>query len=206
MGTGFLDHLSALDPKDFLDLEATDTPKLLAAQASTAEFLASLGSPDELLEADQLHAARSAFAAVTNPAQSEADKHQAILALKVPQAVRHLAGMLSEYDWEYVEQAKQLRGYVVAKLLEETKHPDAKVRLKALELTGKLTGVDSFTTRVEVTHKDASADELEARIRAKLSHLLPKVVEVQDVSLKQAPGSDTDTEIAQVVSHRQGSM
>lgn len=177
-----LEHITSLDPNDFLDLEEADTPSLLSAQAGTAEFLASLGSPNELITQDELHNARTAFATVTNPEQTEAARRAAILALKTPPAVQHLAGMLSNYDWAYVEQAKELRGYVVAKLLEETKHPDARIRLRALELTGKLTGIDSFTTQVTVTHKTESADELEARIRAKLSTLLPKVVEVQDVT------------------------
>ena len=73
-----------------------------------------------------------------------------------------------------------------SKLLEETKHVDAKVRLKALELTGKLTGVDSFTTRVEITHKESSADEIEARIRAKLTSMLPPVQEIETVIAKES--------------------
>lgn len=184
MARMILEHLTTIDPKDFIDLDDADVPQLLAGQASTADFLASLGSPNELLTEDQAHAARTAFAATTNPDVSEKDKRNAILALKVPQAVRHLAGMLSEYDWEYVEQAKQLRGYVVAQLLEETKNPDAKIRLRALELTGKLTEVGSFTERIQVTKVDATSDELTARIREKLAGLLPKVIEVQDVSAK----------------------
>ena len=176
------DHLEELNPGDFTDLVDADTPALLGAQAGTAAFLASLGEDSSVISADQLHNARTAFAAVTNPASSEAQTRDAILRLKVPAAVQHLAGMLSQYDWAYVEQAKELRGYVVAKLLEETKHPDARIRLRALELTGKLTGVDSFTTQVTVTHKNESPDELEARIRAKLSTLLPKVIEVQDAT------------------------
>jgi hypothetical protein len=77
---------------------------------------------------------------------------------------------------------------VVAKLLEETKHPDARIRLKALELTGKLTEVASFTERSEVIHKNESADELEARIRAKLASMtkgLPALQTVQDVEPRQ---------------------
>jgi len=176
-----LEHITALDPDDFLDLEEAGTPSLLAAQAGTAEFLASLGSPNGLITQDELHNARTAFARVTNPDQSEDARRAAILALKTPPAVQHLAQMLSEYDWAYVEQAKELRGYVVAKLLEETKHPDARIRLRALELTGKLTEVASFTERSEVIHKNESADELEARIRAKLSKMLPPVQVIEDV-------------------------
>jgi len=184
MGNVF-EHITALKAEDFIELKSADTAQLLAGQASTAEFLESLGSPNHILEEDQAYAARRAFAAVTNPEQTDVERNRAILALKVPEAVRHLAGMLSQYDWEFVEQAKEIRGYVVAKLLEETKHPDARIRLRALELTGKLTEVASFTERSEVVHKNESADELEQRIKAKLASLLPPVQVVQDVESKE---------------------
>jgi hypothetical protein len=92
--------------------------------------------------------------------------------------------MLTQYDWEYVEHAKELRGYVVAKLLEESKHPDAKIRLRSLEMIGKLTEVASFTERKEITIKDASSEELTERIRTRLKSLLPPVMEVQDAEPK----------------------
>jgi hypothetical protein len=175
------ENLVGLSPADFQDLADASTPELLGAQASTAAFLAELGEDTTTLTTDQLHNARAAFAAVTNPNLPNAQTQDAILKLRVPPAVQHLAGMLSQYDWAYVEQAKELRGFVVAKLLEESKHPDAKIRLRAVELIGKLTEVASFTERKEVVHKNASADELESRIRAKLATLLPRTLEVETI-------------------------
>ena len=183
-------HLADLDPKDFIDLADATTSELLEGQATTAEFLASLGEDTNTLTSDQLHNARQAFVAVTNPNTTQQQANTAVLKLKVPPAVQKLAGMLSQYDWAYVEQAKELRGYVVAKLLEETKHPDARIRLRALELTGKLTEVASFTDRTEVIHKNASADEIEEKIRAKLANLLPKVIEIETV--ETVPDSPKD--------------
>ena len=46
--------------------------------------------------------------------------------------MRHLTGMLAAYDWEFVQQAKEIRGYAVAQLIEETKSSNANIRLKAL--------------------------------------------------------------------------
>lgn len=170
---------------DFVALDDLDTPALLGAQANTASaILSRLGSPEHLLAPDQAQAARNAFAATTNSNLPIAEKQKAILALRVPQAVKHLAGMLSQFDWDYVEQAKELRGYVVANLLEETKHTDARIRLKSLELIGKLTEVAAFSERIEVIKKDASSDELEARIRARLASFLPKTVEIETVQPK----------------------
>ena len=104
-----------------------------------------------------------------------------ITQLKTPTAVQHLVGMLSAYDWDYVEEAKKMRGYVAAKLMDETRHADPRIRLRALELMGKLTEVASFTERSEVIHKNEDASVIETRLRAKLKSLLPPVQVVQDV-------------------------
>ncbi len=177
-----LEHL--LSP-EFDDPYSAPTETLLAAQATTADILLQFGSPEHLLEEDEKQTARAAFAATTNPNTPQAVANAALLKLRTPNAVKHLAGMLSQYDWEYVEQAKELRGYVVAKLLEETTHPDAKIRLRSLELVGKLTEVGSFTERIQVTKIDATTDELTERLRAKLTALLPKTIEVETVAVKE---------------------
>ena len=88
---------------------------------------------------------------------------------------------MTAYDWKFVEQAQELRGYAVSQLLEETKHPDAKIRLKALELLGKVTEVALFTERVEVKKNELSDTELEQRIKDKLAKMA-RIVDVTDVS------------------------
>lgn len=187
-----LEHITELDPTDFIDVRDTDASDILAGQTNTALFMASLGSTDDVITADQRILAQQAFAAVTNPQQSDAEKKKALMMLRAPQPVKHLAGMLSEYDWNFVEQAREIRGYVVANLLEESKHPDAKIRLKALQLLGTVSEVGAFTERIEITKKDASVDELEAKIREKLSrlggltHSIPAAAtQIQDVQENQ---------------------
>jgi hypothetical protein len=56
----------------------------------------------------------------------------------------------------------------VAKIVEETDHPDARIRLKALELLGKVTEVGLFTERIEVKKTALSDLELDAKIKEKL--------------------------------------
>jgi hypothetical protein len=177
-----LEHL--LSP-EYDDPYLAPTTTLLSAQASTADLLIQLGSPEHILEEDEKQNARSAFANTTNPRTPPAVANASILKLRTPEAVKHLSGMLSQYDWEYVERAKEIRSYVVAKLLEETTHPDAKIRLKSLELVGKLTEVGSFTERIQVTKIDATTDELTERLRARLTSLLPKTIEVETVTPKE---------------------
>lgn len=177
-------HLDSVDPSKFLDLDDATASDVLGGQAATASFLRDIGSPEDVLDDDQARAVRSAFAAVTDVTIADVDKKKSLLALKVPDEVRHLAGMLTKYDWDYVEQAKQIRGFIVAQLLEESQNPDARIRLRALKLLGDVTEVGAFTTRVEVTKTDANLDELQERLRAKLAALLPRTVEVQTVEVK----------------------
>ena len=104
--------------------------------------------------------------------------------------------MLTAYDWHFVEQAKEIRGYAVAQLVEETKHPDAKIRLRALELLGKVTEVALFTDRVEVKNNALSDSELDSRIKEKLERMA-KIVDITDVMyVEETPKADDEPEPA----------
>jgi hypothetical protein len=156
--------------------------EVIDAQVETAKWLEELGCADDSDVFDQIQEnnARDAFAAMvanTSPDQ----QRQQLVRINTPQAVKHLVGMLTAYDWHFVEQAKEIRGYAVAQLVEETKHPDAKIRLKALELLGKVTEVALFTERVEVKKTELSDQELEDRIKDKLERMA-KIIDVTDIT------------------------
>lgn len=161
-------------------VEETPPGVLLNAQNNTADWLESLGVGSEATE-QQLQAAvaQEAFVAVTAATPSEA-QNWALLEMKTPLAVRHLVGMLTAYDWAFVERAKELRGYAVAKILEETKHPDSRIRLKALDMLGRVTEVALFTDRVEIKKTEISAHELDEKIKEKL-RLYTGVNDVQEI-------------------------
>jgi hypothetical protein len=174
-----LDHLIDFEPPVFY-VDSVDTPvskalpeALLDAQVSTADWLDAMGAPPpgETERALAQSAAQSAFSAIASSAPSS-QQTVALLALKTPTAVRHLTGMLTAYDWEFVEQAQQIRGYAVSQLLEEVKHPDARIRLRALELLGRVTEVALFTDRVEVKKVSVTDAELDAKIKQKLSRFM----------------------------------
>jgi hypothetical protein len=175
------EHLTALKAEDFMDLDDMTASDTLTAQAGAVDFFSRFGSDPEIISEDSAQLARDAFAKVTNPAISDADAKAALMRLKVPGPVKHIAGMLSQYDWDFVDQAKEMRGYAVAGIMEETKHPDARIRLKALDMLGKITEVALFTERVEIKKIDATTDELTERLRAKLTSLLPRTIEVETV-------------------------
>ena len=179
-------------PEKLRSLEKATPQELFESQISTADWLTELGAAPDPLEKAQNAEANRAFTALATPATPE-ERKAALTKLNTPQAVRHLVGMLTAYDWKFVEQAQELRGYAVAQLLEETKHPDAKIRLKALELLGKLTEVALFTESVEVKKTEISDNELEQRIKDKLAKMA-QIVDVTDVTevteLKDLEGSD----------------
>ncbi len=184
MQTAMFEHLTKLRAEDFTDLDGMDASTTLSAQAGAVDFFTQFGSDPELLSEDGAQLARDAFAKLTNPAVSDADAKAALMRMKAPGPVKHIAGMLSQFDWDFVEQAKEMRGYAVANIIEETKHPDARIRLKALDMLGRITEVALFTERIEIKKIDATASELEERLRVKLASLLPKTIEIETVEVK----------------------
>ena len=160
----------------FLSLEKADANELLEAQVNTTDWLAELGAkPDEDVVTNAQDAqARQAFHALTADPDSA---KQALTQITLPPAIQRLVSMLTVYDWSFVEHAKQLRGMAVAKILEETDHPDARIRLKALEMLGKVTEVGLFTERIEIKKTELSDVELDERIKQKLE-VIQKTIEV----------------------------
>jgi hypothetical protein len=182
-----LEHLVHFEPEvtsrdGFIKLDAAAPDELLSAQVSTANLLAELGVEDdnEMVKDQQTAAARKAFGFLTTNADTTEQK-TALAQLKTPAAVRHITGMLAAYDWEFIQQAQEIRGYTVAKLFEETQNPNASIRLKALVALGKVTEIGLFTEKIEVKKEALTDNELDQRIKDKLSKFMG-VVDIQEVS------------------------
>jgi hypothetical protein len=166
---------------EVLSFEKADTATTIDAKVKTAQWLKDLELDDEEIETKaDAEAARKSFASIVT-GQSVATTQQALANVKAPAAVQHLVGMLTAYDWAFIEQARELRGYAVAQILEEVKHPDARIRLKALQMLGTVTEVALFTERVEVKKETMSDVELETRIKEKLNRFMG-VIDVIDVT------------------------
>lgn len=89
-----------------------------------------------------------------------------------PAVALHLQALLSQYDHEVVRDVAQLRLYVKNRLLLESDNPDAKVRLRALEMLGKIGEVGLFTERSEITVTHKPTAELEAKLQEKLGKII----------------------------------
>lgn len=197
-----LEHLTTIDfepnvldvpDEGFVPLKKTSAMGLLEAQINTTDWLKQLGADDDETVTTQAEkaAARDAFAAVTTDSPNAKN---ALLNLKVPAAVRKTVAMLTAYDWEFVQQAKEIRGKAVHQLVEEMEHPDARIRLKAIELLGKVTEVGLFTERVEVKKDQLADHELDERIREKLNQL-SKTVETQAKEKEERNKDAEDVEV-----------
>lgn len=166
---------------EVLSFEKAGPTATIDAKVKTAQWLKDLELDDDEIETKaEAEAARKSFASLVT-GQSTANTQQALANIKTPVAVQHLVGMLTAYDWAFIEQARELRGYAVAQILEEVKHPDARIRLKALQMLGTVTEVALFTERVEVKKETMSDVELEARIKDKLNRFMG-VIDVVDVT------------------------
>lgn len=173
----------------FVEIQRADAGGLLNAQIKTADWLKELGATDddEVASEAEKSAASDAFSKTVTSAP---DAKTAVANLTTPPAIRQIVGMLTGYEWAFVEEANRLRSMTVAKLVSETDHPDARIRLKALELLGKVTEVGLFTERISLKKEELSDDELNIKIKAKIAEL-HKTIDAEVVE-RQARNDDAE--------------
>jgi hypothetical protein len=191
----FLEHLVTAHAADFVpDILSDNAPftpaesltpaQTLSAQHKTSQWLKDFEDEDEeILSEAQQEKITDAFNALTT---QDPRAKERLLQLDLPEEIKSAVGMVTAYQWKFVEQAESLRSMSVAKIVKETDHPDARIRLKALELLGKVTEVALFTDRVAIKNEDVTDEELDARIKEKLGRYMGAVdvVDVDEIELK----------------------
>ena len=189
-----LEHLVQFEPEvtsqeDFVELDDVLPVEVMSAQVATSSWLQELGVADDedISKEAQTSAARESFKAVTTVTTDEEQRNK-LVQIKTPEAVRHLVGMLTAYDWEFVQQAKEIRGYTVAQLVEETKNPNSNVRLKALIALGKVTEVGLFTERIEIKKTNLTDEEIDKKLKDKLAKFMNVTdIDIEDIVEKPQP-------------------
>jgi hypothetical protein len=199
-----LDHLLDFDPEVLpkyqapISAEKVAPVELLNGKVNTQDWLKQMGVPDtqDVVSELEKQQARETFTALTTASPLK-DQHDMVSRIETPAAVKHLVGMLTAYDWEFVHQAQELRGYAVAKILEECENPNSNIRLKALGLLGKVTEIGLFTEKIEVKKTDMTEDEIDKRLKEKLAKFMnvsdadvTDVVELEDIP--PTPKQDDD--------------
>jgi hypothetical protein len=71
-----------------------------------------------------------------------------------------------------VKSAAQLRTYVTNKLILESDNQDPRIRIKSLELLGKISDVGLFTDKTEITMRHRPTEELEQMLRERLTRVI----------------------------------
>lgn len=104
-----------------------------------------------------------------------------------PAAILELDTLLGEFSHAVVKSAVQIRTYVTNKLIQESNNPDPRVRIRALELLGKISDVGLFTERSEVTVTHRSTEELRQTLREKLAVIRAKTLknDAEDAKILQ---------------------
>jgi len=89
--------------------------------------------------------------------------------------------LLTAYDKRIVDDPAQIRYYATNRLLELTDDPDVKIRIKALELLGKVADVGLFADRTEITIKDKTTRDLEQELESYFSKYVQEVEPVEEI-------------------------
>jgi hypothetical protein len=92
--------------------------------------------------------------------------------LSSPGVVVHIQALLSSYDKAVVESATQIRTYVTNRLIIESTDKSATVRMRALEMLGKISDVGLFTDKTEITMRHRPTEELEMLLRERLTRTI----------------------------------
>ncbi len=145
----------------------------LEMRARTVKLLSDLtGKPIEVSEADKGKAIEAAQSMLANASIAP---H---LATYSNPTLAYLAGLVAQHDSLVVKELAELKVFIVNKLVAETEHPDAKIRLTALRSLGEIDGVDAFKKRSEVTVKQQSIEEVEKELIETLERLEKRTISV----------------------------
>jgi broad specificity phosphatase PhoE len=141
------------------------------AAANAARLLAEHGLDLDLDEEGKAAAAGLATAYARDPIKTSKVATPLQMSSMPPAAVMLTAQILNDFGHEIVKDALKVRHLVMNKLVQETENPDPRIRIRALELLGKITDVGLFTERSEVTVTHRTTDDLKESLRQKLQRL-----------------------------------
>lgn len=162
-------------------------------RASTIKMLSDLtGNPIEPTDDNRQQAHQLMEQVITNKTSPDLTQYP-------NETLAYLGGMVSMYSGMVVRDLADLKLYVVNKLVQETEHPDGKIRMQALKALGEVDGVDAFKKRTEVTHKAQSAEEIESELAETLSKLkklalINTAQPITDVQAKEIVRDEPETD------------
>ena len=154
-----------------------------AAETASALGLATDPTPDDMATAEALV---ESYAADPEKTSKAAKPNK--LATLTPASLVLARNILDDFGQQVVTRSVEIRHLVTNKLILESENPDARIRMRALELLGKISDVGLFTERTEVTITHQSTDELKNALREKLQRLknptAPETTRMEDEDIE----------------------
>jgi len=170
------------------------------AACATAKMLGTYGL-DIIPSFDDIDTAQDLLMQHATDPHAAAKAMTTAVAAKIrPASLIEANRLLTEFGQGVVQSAIQIRHLVTNKLILETDSPDARVRLKSLELLGKISDVGLFVEKTEMTVTHQSAEQLREKLREKLAKLIHAAPEVPEGSVllessAEAVAFDVDQEL-----------
>lgn len=163
----------------FDDDPAVDLTVRTQAARTTALELAEHGLELKPTKEDEDVAARIAVAYADDPEKTSKKATPKRLATLTPASLVLTGNILTEFGQSVVQSAVTVRHLVTNKLILETENADPRVRIRALELLGKISDVGLFAEKSEVTVTHQSTDDLKQKLRTKLEKLVNPTLAVE---------------------------
>ena len=181
--------------------DSSDLKEKAEAACNTAQELAEHGLDLEPTKEDKDVAAALSTSYAENPGKTSKKATNKNISKLTPASLVLTHAILQEFGHSVAENAAQIRHLVTNKLLIESENQDPRIRMRALELLGKISDVGLFAEKSEVTVTHQSTDDLRAKLRSKLEKLVEPaeiedavVIENQTLDLKEALGEIEDEE------------
>ena len=154
------------------DMPNIDLKERAEVACKTAQKLSEHGLDLSPTGEDEDTAAKLALAYADNPEETSKKVTTKKTATLTPASIVLTNNILQEFGHSVAESATQIRHLVTNKLLMESENADPRIRIRALELLGKISDVGLFAEKSEVTITHQSTEDLRDKLRGKLEKLV----------------------------------
>jgi len=162
------------------------------AACNTALELSEYGLDVEPNKDDKDTAAKLAAAYAEDPEKTSKKATTKKISTLTPASIILTNNILQEFGHSVAENATQLRHLVTNKLLLESENDDPPIRIRALELLGKISDVGLFAEKTEVTVTHQSTDDLRNKLRSKLEKLIEPIEYAEDAVILDGEAIDLE--------------
>jgi hypothetical protein len=153
-------------------LKYVDLVQRAKAACNTLETLEQYGAAFPIEEEDRMMAATLATGYANDPQTTSKQITNTTAAGLRPASMMLTAKILTEFSHEIVTKSVHIRNLVTNKLILDSDSKDPRIRLKSLELLGKISDVGLFTDKTEVTVTHQTTNDLRDKLKNKLHRLI----------------------------------